>query len=92
MIFEPFPEFLPSEYRIKFATESWERREAAALRRLVFCDEQKISQSLPSPRSPSRRKKSLARSVSTRRSREFGGARGSLLQRGIGEFQRSARR
>ena len=42
MIFEPFPEFLPSEYRIKFATESWERREAAALRRLVFCDEQKI--------------------------------------------------
>ncbi len=42
MIFEPFPEFLPSEYRIKFATESWERREAAAWRRLVFCDEQKI--------------------------------------------------
>jgi putative N-acetyltransferase (TIGR04045 family) len=42
MIFEPFPEFLPSEYRVKFVTESWERREAAALRRLVFCDEQKI--------------------------------------------------
>lgn len=42
MIFEPFPEFLPSEYRIKFATEPWERREAAALRRAVFCDEQKI--------------------------------------------------
>jgi putative N-acetyltransferase (TIGR04045 family) len=42
MIFEPFPEFLPSEYRVKFATEPWERREAAALRRLVFCDEQKI--------------------------------------------------
>lgn len=42
MIFEPFPDFLPSEYRIKFATEPWERREAAALRRAVFCEEQKI--------------------------------------------------
>jgi putative N-acetyltransferase (TIGR04045 family) len=42
MIFEPFPEFLPSEYRVKFATETWEYREAAALRRTVFCDEQKI--------------------------------------------------
>ncbi len=42
MIFEPFPEFLPSEYRVKFATEAWEYREAAALRRTVFCDEQKI--------------------------------------------------
>ena len=42
MIFEPFPEFLPSEYRVKFATEAWEHREAAALRRQVFCEEQKI--------------------------------------------------
>jgi putative N-acetyltransferase (TIGR04045 family) len=42
MIFEPFPEFLPSEYRVKFATEEWEYREAAALRQAVFCDEQKI--------------------------------------------------
>jgi putative N-acetyltransferase (TIGR04045 family) len=42
MIFEPFPNFLPSEYRIKFATEPWERSEAAALRRAVFCQEQKI--------------------------------------------------
>jgi putative N-acetyltransferase (TIGR04045 family) len=42
MIFEPFPNFLPCEYRVKFATEAWERREAAALRRTVFCDEQKI--------------------------------------------------
>jgi putative N-acetyltransferase (TIGR04045 family) len=40
MIFDPFPVFLPSEYRVKFATEVWERREAAALRRQVFCDEQ----------------------------------------------------
>src|SRR3984893_4509041 len=42
MIFDPFPAFLPSEYRVKFATDTWERREAAALRRQVFCDEQGI--------------------------------------------------
>jgi putative N-acetyltransferase (TIGR04045 family) len=42
MIFDPFPVFLPSEYRVKLATEEWERREAAALRRSVFCDEQRI--------------------------------------------------
>src|SRR5712691_3704165 len=42
MIFDPFPVFLPSEYRVKFATEAWERREAAKLRRQVFCDEQGI--------------------------------------------------
>lgn len=32
--------FVPSEYHVKYATESWERREAAALRRAVFCREQ----------------------------------------------------
>ena len=42
MIFDPFPVFLPAEYRVKFATEAWERREAAALRRQVFCSEQGI--------------------------------------------------
>jgi putative N-acetyltransferase (TIGR04045 family) len=42
MIFEPFPAFLPAEYRVKFATEAWERREATALRRQVFCVEQGI--------------------------------------------------
>ena len=42
MIFDPFPVFLPSEYRVKFVTDAWERREAAALRRRVFCDEQGI--------------------------------------------------
>jgi putative N-acetyltransferase (TIGR04045 family) len=42
MIFEPFSAFVTSEYQIKFATQDWERREAAALRRAVFCDEQKI--------------------------------------------------
>jgi putative N-acetyltransferase (TIGR04045 family) len=42
MIFDPFPVFLPAAYRVKFATEAWERREAAALRRQVFCEEQGI--------------------------------------------------
>jgi putative N-acetyltransferase (TIGR04045 family) len=42
MIFDPFPAFLPAEYRVKFATEGWERREATALRRRVFCEEQGI--------------------------------------------------
>jgi putative N-acetyltransferase (TIGR04045 family) len=42
MIFDPFPVFLPSEYRVKFATDAWEHREAAALRRQVFCHEQRI--------------------------------------------------
>ena len=42
MILDPFPAFLPAEYRIKFATDAWERREAAALRRQVFCAEQAI--------------------------------------------------
>jgi hypothetical protein len=36
MIFEPFPSFLPSEYRVKFATDPWERREATELRLKVF--------------------------------------------------------
>jgi putative N-acetyltransferase (TIGR04045 family) len=42
MIFEPFASFLPAEYRVKFVTEAWERREAAALRRQVFCEEQRL--------------------------------------------------
>jgi putative N-acetyltransferase (TIGR04045 family) len=42
MIFEPFSAFVASEYQIKVATLDWERRGAAALRRAVFCDEQKI--------------------------------------------------
>jgi putative N-acetyltransferase (TIGR04045 family) len=40
MIFEPVQPFVPSEYRVKYATEVWERRGAAALRRAVFCREQ----------------------------------------------------
>ncbi len=42
MICDPFPPFLAPEYRVKFATEAWERRGAAALRRTVFCAEQGI--------------------------------------------------
>jgi putative N-acetyltransferase (TIGR04045 family) len=42
MIFDPFPVFLPAQYRVKFATEAWEQRAAAALRRTVFCAEQRI--------------------------------------------------
>jgi putative N-acetyltransferase (TIGR04045 family) len=42
MIFDAFPAFLPSQYRVKFATEIWEQRAAAALRRAVFCDEQRV--------------------------------------------------
>jgi putative N-acetyltransferase (TIGR04045 family) len=42
MIFDPFPAFQPAQYRVKFATDEWERREAAALRRQVFCAEQRI--------------------------------------------------
>ena len=42
MIFEPFKPFLASAYQIKFATETWEMRGAAALRRQVFCAEQGI--------------------------------------------------
>ncbi len=34
--------FIPSEYLVKFATETWERREAVLLRRAVFCQEQGI--------------------------------------------------
>lgn len=40
MIFEPFRPFLAADFQVKFATQSWERRGAARLRREVFCDEQ----------------------------------------------------
>jgi putative N-acetyltransferase (TIGR04045 family) len=42
MMFEPFSPFLPSEFQIKFAIDPWEKNAAAALRRKVFCEEQKI--------------------------------------------------
>ena len=40
MIFEPIKPFFASGYQVKYATEVWERRGAAALRRAVFCREQ----------------------------------------------------
>ena len=42
MIFEPVHPFVSSEFFVKFATEPWERRGAAALRHRVFCDEQRL--------------------------------------------------
>ena len=40
MIVQPFAPYMPREYQIKYATDAWERRGAAALRRRVFCGEQ----------------------------------------------------
>ncbi len=40
MMFDPVPPFVSSAFSVKFATEAWERRGAAALRRQVFCVEQ----------------------------------------------------
>lgn len=34
--------FTPNEFRVKQASEAWERREAHALRRMVFCMEQGV--------------------------------------------------
>src|SRR5215470_17037832 len=42
MMFEPFKPFIAPEFKVKFATESWEKASAAALRRQVFCEEQRI--------------------------------------------------
>jgi len=36
------PPFMPSEFRVRLATERWERAAAARLRRQVFCGEQGI--------------------------------------------------
>ncbi len=42
MIADSFGPFAASHFRLKAATEPWELAGAAALRRAVFCDEQKI--------------------------------------------------
>jgi putative N-acetyltransferase (TIGR04045 family) len=42
MILEPFDPFRACEFQVKFATSDWERRQAHALRRTVFCEEQRI--------------------------------------------------
>jgi putative N-acetyltransferase (TIGR04045 family) len=39
---EPMPAFVPCEFRVKWATDAWERERAHALRRAVFCVEQGI--------------------------------------------------
>ena len=43
-MYELFRAFLPSEYQVKAASDAWEFRAAAALRRQVFCVEQGIFQ------------------------------------------------
>ena len=42
MIADAFGPFAACHFRLKFATESWERAGAASLRRQVFCEEQRI--------------------------------------------------
>lgn len=42
MIFDPVPAYRPSHFRVKFASSDWERGACAALRRQVFCEEQRI--------------------------------------------------
>ncbi len=42
MLFEPVSPFFATHYRVKFALEPWEKQGAKALRRRVFCDEQRI--------------------------------------------------
>jgi len=39
-MFDPVPPFQASEFRIKFAASRWEREQAHAVRRAVFCGEQ----------------------------------------------------
>jgi len=42
MICDPFPAYVASAFRIKYATEAWERAGASRLRRQVFCQEQGV--------------------------------------------------
>jgi putative N-acetyltransferase (TIGR04045 family) len=44
MIIEPVRPFLACEFRVKSATLPWERNRAGALRRQVFCEEQRLFQ------------------------------------------------
>jgi putative N-acetyltransferase (TIGR04045 family) len=41
-MFDPFAPYAPSEFRVKFAASLWEREGAYALRRAVFCEEQRV--------------------------------------------------
>ena len=38
----PVPPFMPGEYSIKHVAADWERKACAALRRQVFCTEQRL--------------------------------------------------
>ena len=42
MVADPFNPFAACHFRLKYATDPWEKAGAAALRRQVFCDEQQI--------------------------------------------------
>jgi len=42
MMFDTVRPFLACEFRVKFAAETWERRDAAHLRHRVFCQEQAL--------------------------------------------------
>ncbi|MBY5610472.1 histone acetyltransferase [Rhizobium leguminosarum] len=42
MMLETFAPYRSSEFQVKFATSAWERSQAHALRRAVFCEEQQI--------------------------------------------------
>jgi putative N-acetyltransferase (TIGR04045 family) len=42
MMCDPFAPYRASEFQVKFATSQWERQQAHALRRAVFCGEQQI--------------------------------------------------
>lgn len=42
MIFEPVTPFVPASYQVKWAVGRWEQAGAAALRRRVFCEEQRV--------------------------------------------------
>ncbi len=42
MTFDPFEPFVPPQFGIKIAEDAWEKNEAFALRRHVFCEEQRL--------------------------------------------------
>ena len=42
MIGASFSPFAACHFRLKYATDSWEKQGACALRRSVFCEEQRI--------------------------------------------------
>ncbi|MGI4812267.1 MAG: MSMEG_0567/Sll0786 family nitrogen starvation N-acetyltransferase [Janthinobacterium lividum] len=42
MLLEPVAAYVPSEFRVKFVGNPWEKQQAAHLRRMVFCVEQQL--------------------------------------------------